>query len=331
MQSGQKAARVVADLLTIARGAASVRENHDINQLIKQYFDSPECRTLIMSYPEISWHFALDAKHGVISCSPVHVQKCIMNLVTNACEAISGKGTITVASCNRIVDENMAAEHALPAGEYVVVSVRDTGEGISQEDLEHIFEPFYTKKIMGKSGSGLGLAVVWNTMEDHGGKVIVESSEKGTCFKLFFPVSTEALEGQSEEDGNIQELRGNGEHILVVDDEEQLRDVTKGMLEMLGYKVDAVDSGETAVEFIKKQPVDLVLLDMLMEPGMNGRETYEKILELYPGQKAVIASGFSESDDVKESIRLGAGIFIRKPFTIGQLGRVVKKVLRDQP
>ncbi len=330
-QSGQKAARVVADLLTIARGAASVRENHDINQLVKKYFDSPEYRALIVSYPDISWHFALDAKHAVISCSPVHVQKCIMNLVTNACEAISGKGTITVTSSNQQIDENMAAEHALPAGEYVVVSVQDTGEGISQEDLEHIFEPFYTKKVMGKSGSGLGLAVVWNTMEDHGGKVIVESSEKGTCFRLFFPVSKETAAGQSEENDNIQELRGSGEHVLVVDDEEQLRDVAKGMLEMLGYKVDTVDSGEAAVEFVKKHPVDLILLDMLMEPGMNGRETYEKILKLYPGQKAVIASGFSESDDVKEAIRLGARAFIRKPFTIGQLGRVVKKVLGDEP
>ena len=330
-QSGQKAARVVADLLTIARGAASVRENHDINQLVKKYFDSPEYRALIVSYPGISWHFALDAKHAVISCSPVHVQKCIMNLVTNACEAISGKGTITVTSSNQQVDENMAAEYALPAGEYVVVSVQDTGEGISQEDLEHIFEPFYTKKVMGKSGSGLGLAVVWNTMEDHGGKVIVESSEKGTCFKLFFPVSTEVAAGQQEEDGNIQELRGNGEHVLVVDDEEQLRDVAKGMLEMLGYTVHAVDSGEAAVEFVKKHPVDLILLDMLMEPGMNGLETYEKILKLYPGQKAVIASGFSESDDVREAMRLGAGAFIRKPFTIGQLGRVVKQVLRNAP
>ncbi len=330
MQSGQKAARVVADLLTIARGAASVRENHDINQLVKKYFDSPEYRKLAMSYPEISWHFALDAKQAVISCSPVHVHKCIMNLVTNACEAISGRGTITVTSSNQQIDGNMAAEYTLPAGEYVVVSVQDTGEGISKEDLEHIFEPFYTKKVMGKSGSGLGLAVVWNTMEDHGGKVIVESSDKGTCFRLFFPVSTEAVAGQSEEDGNIRELRGNGEHVLVVDDEEQLRDVAKGMLEMLGYKVHAVDSGEAAVEFVKEHPVDLILLDMLMEPGMNGLETYEKILKLYPGHKAVIASGFSESDDVRETMRLGAGAFIRKPFTIGQLGRVVKKVLRDE-
>ncbi len=326
MQSGEKAARVVADLLTIARGAASVRENHDVNRLVMEYFDSPEYQALVASYPDISWQFALNAERAVISCSPVHVQKCIMNLVTNACEVISGEGTVTVASRNMEVDEKMAVEYVLPAGEYVVVSVRDTGSGISSEDIDRIFEPFYTKKVMGRSGSGLGLTVVWNTMEDHGGKVTVESGENGTCFHLFFPVISEEATRRVEDD-NIEALRGNGEHVLVVDDDEQLRDIAREMLEMLGYKVDVVDSGEAAVEFVRKQPVDLLLVDMLMEPGMNGCETYKKILKFYPGQRAVIASGFSESDDVREAMRLGAKAFIRKPFTIRRLGRVVKDVL----
>jgi len=127
------------------------------------------------------------------------------------------------------------------AGEYVVLSVEDTGPGISDTDLKHIFEPFYTKKVMGRRrGTGLGLAVVWSTMEDHNGKITVESSEKGTCFELYFPISREKRIVQPDS-ASTEKLTGNSEHILVVDDEPQLRDIACQILRQLGYRVDAVD------------------------------------------------------------------------------------------
>ncbi len=112
-----------------------------------------------------------------------------------------------------------------------------------------------------------------------------------------------------------------------MDDEVQLRDIASQILIAIGYRVDSVCSGELAIKFVKDNPVDLIVLDMLMEPGMNGYQTYKEILKLYPNQKAIVASGFSESDDVKEALRLGAGGFIKKPYSIVQLGSVVKEVL----
>lgn len=325
-ESGQRAATVVADLLTVARGAASIRESQNLNKLIDEYINSPECENLRGLYPGVKYHSQFKAAQSFISCSSVHVKKCLMNLVINAAEAIADKGTVTLCTFNVSVDDAKGLKYGISAGEYVVLSIQDTGPGISENDLKHIFEPFYTKKKMGRSGTGLGLAVVWNTMEDHDGKVLVESSEKGTCFYLYFPVKNEEDTLQREDDKTEVEA-SNGEHLLVVDDESQLRDIASQMLESCGYVVDSAGSGESAIEFVKNNPVDLIVLDMLMDPGINGYQTYKEILKIYPDQKAVIVSGFSESDDVRATLKLGAGDVIKKPYSISQLSKVVGKVL----
>ncbi len=327
-ESGQRAATVVADLLTVARGVASTRETHNLNTLIGEYVYSPEYDNLRVLYPSITCHSQFNATHPAISCSSVHVKKCLMNLVINAAEAMVDSGSITVSTHNDSVVDAIALKHGIKAGEYVILGVRDTGPGISDTDLKHIFEPFYTKKTMGRSGTGLGLAVVWNTMEDHNGKVLVESSNKGTCFHLYFPVSNDGESIQPKDDRTAA-LINNAEHILVVDDEPQLRDIASQMLQSFGYIVDSVSSGELAIEFVKEVPVDLIVIDMLMEPGMNGCQTYEEILKLYPNQKAIVASGFSESDDVKATLKLGAGGFIKKPYSMAKLGQAVKEALNS--
>lgn len=325
-ESGHRAATVVADLLTIARSVAIKREDHDINTLIENYLNSPECKKLTFLNPNITFRHQSESTNSIISCSPVHVHKCIMNLVINGCEAINGAGTMTLSTYNQDNDGKAISKHEIEAGEYVVLNVQDTGSGILKEDIEHIFEPFYTKKVMGKSGSGLGLAVVWNTMEEHNGKVSVDSNENGTSFQLYFPIKKGVKVSQIDNESD-QKMTGGDAYILVVDDEPQLRDIARMMLENLGYRVDVVESGESAIEFVRKKPVDLLLIDMLMEPGMNGRQTYEEITKLYPKQKAVVASGFSESDDVKATLQLGAGGFIMKPYSTNQLGQVVKEAL----
>ena len=327
-ESGKRAATVVSDLLTVARGAASTREPHDINVLIQEYLDSPECKKLKSLHPDVLCTKQLDAEHSIISCSPVHIKKTVMNLMTNAAEAVAGTGDVIISTCNRQIVKNGSNKHNIKPGEYVVLTVHDNGPGIDDKDLEHIFEPFYTRKVMGQSGTGLGLTVIWNTMEDHDGKIVVESSAEGTIFQLFFPISEED-EIAPIENHKTKPFSGNNEHILVVDDEPLLRDIACQVLRSFGYAVNAVRSGELAIQFVKENPVDLILIDMLMEPGMNGRQTYEEIIKLYPRQKAIVVSGFSESDDVRETLRLGASDFIKKPYSIEQLGRVVKKALTD--
>jgi two-component system cell cycle sensor histidine kinase/response regulator CckA len=166
--------------------------------------------------------------------------------------------------------------------------VSDTGGGISPEDLRRIFEPFYTKKVMGKSGTGLGLAVVWGAVKDHRGYIDVASEEgKGTTFTLYFPVTRE--EAEEETAVPPAEYLGRGESILVVDDVKEQRELAARMLGTLDYRVTMAASGEEAVDYLKAHAVDLIVLDMIMDHGMDGLDTYRKIIENLLGQKAVIS------------------------------------------
>ena len=324
--SGDRAVAVVSDLLTVARGVASVRTVVNINSIVKEYLDSPEYRHLRSQYPLIEVYQELGKELPHISCSTVHIKKCIMNLMINSCEAIGQSGRISLRTTSFHPGESLSIKTGLEQKTYVVLFMADTGSGILKENIDHIFEPFYTKKVMGRSGTGLGLSVVWNTMEDHNGKVFVESNEKGTLFKLYFPATESATVKETEIDER-RNLSGGNEHILVVDDEPLLCDIASQMLQTSGYRVDVAGSGESAIRFLQMNPVDIIVLDMLMMPGINGYQTYQEILKMYPDQKAIIVSGFSESDDVKAALRIGAIGFIKKPYSMEQLLRAVKTAL----
>lgn len=327
--SGLRAANVVADMLTVTRGAAAARESINLNTIVQQQLNSPEWKKVEADHEGVTCRtvFATDLLN--IVCSPVHIRKSLMNLLFNAVEAMNGEGAITIATANRYVDKPVAGNTYMKRGEYALLSVTDTGPGIEAKDLDHIFEPFYSKKVMGKSGTGLGLTIVWNTVQDHGGDITVESSQEGTTFTLYFPASRGEIRPQESEDfGEV--IHGSGERILVVDDEEQQRDIAGRLLESLGYTVLTAASGEEAVALVAKQDVDLVLLDMIMDPGINGRQCYEQMLVHRPDLKAIIASGFSESDEVKKALALGASSFIRKPYTMIQLGRVLRQALGEE-
>jgi CheY-like chemotaxis protein len=211
-------------------------------------------------------------------------------------------------------------------GEYVVLSVTDSGPGINGDDLEHIFEPFYTRKTMGISGTGLGLTVAWNTVADHGGTIRVMSSGKGTTFDLYFPLSDEEVKVPVTQE-DFTELQGKGECILVVDDDSRQRDIASQILERLGYTVETAASGEEGVAFLREHNIDMALLDMILGDGINGRETYQQMVKINPGQKALIVSGYAKNSEVSAALELGAAAFLKKPYTLVQLGRAIKKTL----
>lgn len=246
-----------------------------------------------------------------------------MNLVTNASEALKGAGEVSIETANATIDAPVQTVHgAINPGSYIVLAVKDTGPGISLYELSHIFEPFYSKKELGRSGTGLGLTIVWNTILDHDGGIQVISTESGSLFELYFPQSPDSAE-EVVPQGDVDVLRGNGESILIVDDELQQRDIASRILESLGYSVKSVASGEAALDYIRSNRVDLVLLDMVLESGMNGLHIYEEIIRMYPDQKAIIMSGFSESDDVRNTMLLGAGGLVKKPYTKEELAKAV--------
>jgi CheY-like chemotaxis protein len=183
---------------------------------------------------------------------------------------------------------------------------------------------------MGRSGTGLGMAVVWGTVKDHRGRIEIDSTPgRGTEMKLSFPATRRQLPKQSAPD-TLEAIAGRGETVLVVDDIGEQREIAVEILNKLGYRATAVASGEEALAFLGRQAVDLVVLDMIMEPGVDGLETFKRILPLRPGQKTIIASGYSESSRVREAQRLGAGAYVRKPYLLQTFGQVVRTEL-DKP
>ena len=328
-KSGEKAAAVVEDLLTLTRRGVASSETLNLNGIISEQLESPECEKLRSYHPHVDILTDLETDLPNAQGSTTHLSQTVMNLISNAAEAMPGGGEVLVCTRSlQLVRPPRGYDHVNP-GRYVAVTVTDTGTGISQEDLDRIFEPFYTKKVMGRSGSGLGMSVVWRTVEDHDGYIEVESTEgEGTTFVLYFPVTEDdiAVDGSP---ASIDQYAGHGETVLVVDDVAEQREIATAMLEKLGYSVVSVSNGEEAIDHMRNHAADLLVLDMIMDPGIDGLETYREILRLHPGQKAIIASGFAESDRVDEARKLGAGRYIRKPYVLEQLGLAVKEELRQ--
>ena len=326
-KSGERAAAIVQDLLTLARRGVAAMEAIDLNQIVTDYLGSPEFAKLYSFHPRVTIHHSLSDNLQTISGSSVHLSKTIMNLVSNAAEAMPNGGSIFISTENRYVDASIDGSDDVAEGQYVILKVLDTGVGISPKDIEQIFEPFYTKKVMGRSGTGLGMAVVWGTVKDHKGHIDVKSVEgQGTTFTLFFPASQEQCSSQIEAVA-MDSIMGSGETILVVDDVPEQREIASAMLGRLGYSVVTVPSGESAVDYLKDHAVDLMLLDMIMAPGIDGLETYRQIAAFKPRQKAVIASGYSETERVKALQKLGVKAYLKKPYTLEKIGMVVRQTL----
>ncbi|HBF43419.1 MAG TPA: hypothetical protein DDW42_07285, partial [Desulfobacteraceae bacterium] len=263
-KSGQKAAAIVQDLLTLARRGIVATDVINLNQIIDSYLKSPEYEKLKEFYPDAKIEIDLDMNLLNIMGSPVHLSKTVMNLVTNAAEAMPAGGSIFISTQNKYIDKPIKGYDDVKEGDYVILTVSDTGVGISSGDIDRIFEPFYTKKVMGRSGTGLGMAVVWGTVKDHKGYIDVQSTEgKGTTFSLYFPVTRKEIIGK-EDALPMEEYMGKGENILVVDDVEEQREIASSILIKLRYSVISVSSGEEAVEYMRDNSADLLVLDMIM-------------------------------------------------------------------
>jgi len=325
--SGKKAAEIVQDLLTLARRGVMVTEVVNLNDIVASYLDSLEHRNLLATAVQVEIILQLDIDLLNVAGSPTHLSKAVMNLVRNAVEAMPRGGFVKIRTENTYLDRAIKGYDEVEEGDYVVLFVEDNGIGIAPNEIERICEPFYTRKVMGRSGTGLGMPVVWGTVKDHNGYVAVESEQdQGTTFQLFFPITRQERSGDPRA-VPIAEYEGSGESILVIDDMPAQRRVASSLLEALGYRVSTVSSGEEALEFLSRRSVDLVLLDIILESGFDGFETYRRILEIQPGQKAVIASGYSETERVRKAQDLGAGPYIKKPYTIAKIGAAIKAAL----
>ena len=330
MKSSERGAAIIQDLLTLARRGVAVSEVVNLNTMIAEYLKTPDFEKLASLHPRIDFRLDLDPRLLNIKGSPVHLGKTLMNLVTNAAEAITDEGAVMIRTENRHLDKPVQGYEVAKEGDYTVLTVSDNGQGIPAANLGKIFEPFYTRKVMGRSGTGLGLAVVWGAVKDHNGFIDVQSEEgKGTQFTLYFPMTREDVPKEKPATP-LAAYAGAGETILVVDDVQEQREVAASILTDLGYNVQTVASGEEAVTFLESHSVKLLVLDMIMEPGMDGLATYQHVLEINPQQRAIVVSGFSETERVRRTQELGAGAYVRKPYIIEQIGLAIRKEL-DRP
>ena len=327
-KSGRQAGDLVSDLLTVARGAKSRKEDNHLNTLVNSYRNSIEYRQLHQEFPELQIDFELDPTIPVISSSAINITQTLSNLVINGVEACTTpQPRIRIRTTFQILEEELCGFETIPPGHYVILSVTDNGIGIGTQSKSHIFEPFYSEKELGKSGTGLGLTIIWNAIRDHNGYINLATSRKGTRFDLYFPIPAERKFRPISQQV-MQELSGNGESILVIDDEAFQRDIARATLQQLGYSVHTVDSGEQAIESIRSGTFDLLILDMVFETGMNGVDTFAAIKEIEPTQKALVTSGFFDPVEQQRISSLGINQYLHKPYSIATLGRAICQALQ---
>lgn len=335
--SGQQAVAVIRDLLTLSRQRTLVLRPILLNDVVRVYLGSAGFQDLEDHNPNVTVGAELAEDLHAVAGSHTHVYQAVMNLVTNAFEAMPHGGRLLIATANRRLDNTLIGHEVVEPGEYALLHVRDTGAGIAEQHLERIFEPFYTHKKMGqRSGSGLGLAVVHGVIKDHCGFVDVHSVVgQGTDMMLYFPV---CREGSDRTPVEQEPCQGTGS-LLVVDDSEQQRCLAKRLLTALGYQVDTVENGHAAVDRFRqfrqsertarRTPYDLVLLDMILEEGFDGLDTYREIAALCPEQKCILVSGFAQGQRVAAAMEAGVRQFLAKPYTMEQISRVIRTELRD--
>jgi len=322
--AARDAADVVQDLLTLARRGRYEMVPTSVNRIIETYIDSPSFAKLIERHPDVIVKLNLDTSISKIRGSSPHLSKVFMNLVVNAFDAMTEGGEVTIETSQQYLETLLNGYDEVEHTTYVLLRVRDTGIGIDPKDMSRIFEPYYSKKKMGSSGSGLGLSVVYGVIKDHNGYYdIISTPGQGAEFILYFPVAEDTVEEEPDATMSI----GGHETILVVDDAEEQRTMASELLSSLGYNAQTADHGREAVRYLKDHRVDLVVLDMIMEKDFDGLDTYREITKLHPGQKVVIVSGYSATDRVQEMQRLGAGQYLKKPYSREAIGLAVRKEL----
>lgn len=322
--AGDRSASLTQQLLAFSRQQNLHPVILDLNQVISE--TTKLIRRLIGE--DIQVILILNPETGQIEADPGHLTQVIMNLIVNSRDAMPNGGTITIETENRILDENYVSRNVdASPGEYVLIMVSDTGTGIPKEALENIFEPFFTTKEIGK-GTGLGLATVYGIVRQSGGHIDVHSRVgRGTTFEIFLPRVRKEKTIDDENDVSENLLQGE-ETILIVEDEQIVRQLTKNFLESYGYTVIVAQNGEEALDIFRseKNKIDLLLTDVVM-PSMGGYELAEKLSEEFPGLKTLFMSGYTDDSRIKKADFEMSDNFIQKPFELKALGYKIREIL----
>ena len=319
-QQVQSGADLTRQLLGFARGGRYEVKPADINDII-QKASSMFGRTK----KEITIHMKYEKNLCPVEVDLGQMEQVFMNLYVNAWQAMPGGGNIYLETENVFLNDKQALHSSVKPGKYVKITVTDTGTGMDEKTRQRIFDPFFTTKEMGR-GTGLGLATVYGIIKGHKGMINVYSElGHGTTFTIYLPASEKEVVKKETATGTID--RGT-ETILLVDDEKIVLEANRGMLESMGYRVYAVESGQEAITLFKgkRNEIDLVILDMIM-PEISGGETFDRLREINPGIKVLLSSGYSLNGEAQTIMDRGCKGFIQKPFRIEKLSQKVREML----
>ncbi len=323
--AAKNGAELVQRLLTFSRKVEPKLVALNLNRQILQV-DKLLRRTIPKM---VAINLDLSPDIGDIHGDPTQVEQILMNLAVNARDAMPERGTLTITTRNVTIDDESSSFHSgVVPGDYVLLSVADTGHGMNERTVEHIFEPFYTTKELGR-GTGLGLAMVYGIVSRHGGRISCSSGVgQGATFNVYFPAIPEEAEGDVESSGEMPIL--GTETVLLVDDEDMVRDLGERILRESGYAVLTAANGNEAVDLYlaRKDEIALVILDLIM-PTMGGKECLRALLEIDPQAKILIASGYTADESEQDLVGLGAKGFVGKPFRFRELLKGVRSVLDD--
>ena len=323
-----RASELTKQLLIFSRKMESKLKPLDLNHEVMQV-----CKILQRTIPRmITIDLKLSDSLKVINADSAQLEQVLMNLGVNARDAMAEGGTLTFQTENVYLDRGYTTSMLGAApGEYILLTVTDTGHGMDKETLLHIFEPFYTTKEAGK-GTGLGLAIVYGIVQNHGGYIQVDSRlGGGTTFRIYFPVlKTDGLE-KAEAKVRKEAPRGK-ERILLVDDENTVLDIGQDLLRQHGYETLLANGGEKAIEIYRKEKdrIDLVILDLIM-PGMGGQKSFQELVKINPKIKVIISTGASSEEQVLEAFSPHPVGFVSKPYQLNDMLAKVREVLDAKP
>jgi len=316
----QSGSEITNQLLGYARKGKFDIKPEDLNNLVenssKMFASTKKGIKIHTKYQKNIWAVEIDKNQ---------IDQVLLNLFVNASQAMPKGGDLYIETENVILDEVYVKPHLIKPGEFVKISVTDTGTGMDEATRQNIFDPFFTTKDTGK-GTGLGLASAYGIIKNHKG-IINAYSEKGigSSFNIYLPVTDKKITDDIKPPDNIKK---GSETILLIDDEQRIIDAGKGMLEIVGYKVLLAASGKKAIETYRKKSktIDLVILDMIL-PEMDGSEIYDRLKGINPNVKVLLSSGFTQNGQAKEIIDKGCNGFIQKPFTLEQLSQKISEIL----
>ncbi len=317
----QNGSKLTGQLLGYAR-----KGRYEVKPIVLNYLVRETSEAFGRTRKNITIHHELSQDLFPCEADQGQIEQVLMNLFVNAADAMPEGGDLSLKTVNITHEEIKGKLYDPKAGDYILLTVADTGIGMDHKTLDHIFEPFFTTKELGR-GTGLGLASVYGIVKGHGGYIDVESEKGyGTTFKIYLPASVKKVQEGVKTAGLI--MKGTGT-ILLVDDEEEVLNVGDGFLKAMGYQVITAHDGKGATEVYRKHQgsIDLVVLDIVM-PVMGGSEVFDRLKKINPDIKVLLSSGYSIDGEATKILERGASGFIQKPFNIKQLSQSIYEILK---